>query len=114
VVGDRDASFTMFTLLWLGYTAEATAFMRWIEDLCRESESGVSLQVMHRIGSGHDLSETCLDHWEGYRGLHPVRVGNGACHQTQHDIFGELLDAVYIDNHALEQVLRAAHDGFGQ
>lgn len=94
----RDASFTMFALLQLGYTTEATAFIRWIEERCRELEPGIPLQVMYGVDGQHDLREECLEHWEGYRGSRPVRIGNGAFHQSQHDIFGELLDAVYLYN----------------
>jgi GH15 family glucan-1,4-alpha-glucosidase len=94
----RDASFTLYALMRLGYAAEATAFMRWIEDRCRELKPGNPLQVMYRIDGRHDLSETLLDHFEGYRQSRPVRVGNGACNQLQLDIYGELMDSVYLYN----------------
>jgi GH15 family glucan-1,4-alpha-glucosidase len=53
---------------------------------------------MYRINGSHDLTETTLDHWEGYRQSRPVRIGNGACDQLQLDIYGELMDSVYIFN----------------
>ena len=94
----RDASFTLYALMRLGYTEEATAFMRWIEDRCRDLEPGHPLQVMYRIDGGRDLPETTLDHFEGYLRSRPVRVGNGAATQLQLDIYGELMDSVYIYN----------------
>src|SRR5262245_515168 len=94
----RDASFTLYALMRLGYTAEAAAFMRWIEERCRELKPGNPLQVMYGIDGRHDLPETSLDHWEGYKGSRPVRIGNDAARQMQLDIYGELLDSVYIYN----------------
>ena len=94
----RDASFTVFALLRLGYTDEATAFMRWIEERCREPDPERPLQVMYRVDGSHDLPETILEHWEGYRGSRPVRIGNAASRQLQLDIYGELMDAIYLYN----------------
>jgi GH15 family glucan-1,4-alpha-glucosidase len=94
----RDASFTLYALMRLGYTGEAQAFMRWIEDRCRELEPGKPLKVMYRLDGGHDLPETVLDHFEGYRHSRPVRIGNAASDQLQLDIYGELMDSVYIFN----------------
>jgi GH15 family glucan-1,4-alpha-glucosidase len=94
----RDASFTLYALMRLGYTAEASAFMRWIEQRCRELDPGNPLQVMYGIDGRHELPESTLAHWEGYQGSRPVRVGNAAARQLQLDIYGELLDSVYIYN----------------
>jgi GH15 family glucan-1,4-alpha-glucosidase len=94
----RDASFTLYALMLLGYTAEATAFIRWIEERCRELDPGNPLQVMYRLDGGHELSESVLPHFEGYERSAPVRIGNGAQSQLQLDIYGELLDSVYIYN----------------
>jgi GH15 family glucan-1,4-alpha-glucosidase len=94
----RDASFTLFALIRLGYTEEAGSFMRWIHDRCMDLNPDGSLQIMY----GHDgrkiLTEESLAHFEGYRGSAPVRIGNGAYDQLQLDIYGELLDAVYLYN----------------
>lgn len=99
----RDSAFTLFALNRLGFTDEAAAFMRWVEQRCGElgdaSEGGAPLQVMYGVDGRHDLPEEILPHFEGYRGSAPVRIGNGACDQLQLDIYGELLDAVYLFNH---------------
>ena len=94
----RDASFTLYALIRLGYTDEAGAFMRWIEARCNELNPDGSLQIMYGIDGRHELTEHELDHLEGYRGSRPVRVGNGAYDQLQLDIYGELMDAVYLYN----------------
>ncbi len=94
----RDASFTLYALMRLGYTAEATAFMQWIEDRCAEIKPGMPLQIMYGLDGHRNLEETTLNHFEGYRGSIPVRIGNGAYRQLQLDIYGELMDSVYIYN----------------
>src|SRR5947207_1787936 len=94
----RDASFTMYALMRLGYSAEAAAFMRWIEACCAQLKPGAPLQVMYRIDGRHDLTETTLSHFKGYKNSRPVRIGNGAYDQVQLDIYGELMDSVYIYN----------------
>jgi GH15 family glucan-1,4-alpha-glucosidase len=82
----------------LGYTAEAGAFMRWVEQRCGELEPGNPLQIMYGLDGRHELPERSLENWSGYRDSRPVRVGNGAANQLQLDIYGELLDSVYIYN----------------
>jgi GH15 family glucan-1,4-alpha-glucosidase len=72
--------------------------MTWLEARCHEENPDGSLQIMYGIDGRHDLSEECLDHLDGYRGSRPVRVGNGAYNQLQLDIYGELLDSVYLYN----------------
>jgi GH15 family glucan-1,4-alpha-glucosidase len=97
----RDASFTLYALMRLGYTEEAQAFMRWMEQRCRELQPGKPLQVMYRLNGGRDLPERALKNFEGYRRSQPVRIGNAACEQLQLDIYGELLDSVLIyDKHS--------------
>ena len=92
----RDASFTLYGLIRLGYTEEAAAFMRWIEARCGELAPDGSLQVMYGIDGGHEAREEPLPHFEGYRKSSPVRIGNDACGQLQLDIYGELMDSVYL------------------
>jgi GH15 family glucan-1,4-alpha-glucosidase len=92
----RDASFTLYALIRLGYTEEAAAFMRWIEARAGELNPDGSLQIMYGIDGRHKLTEKILPHLEGYRKSSPVRVGNGAYNQLQLDIYGELMDSVYL------------------
>jgi GH15 family glucan-1,4-alpha-glucosidase len=94
----RDASFTLYSLLRIGFTEEAAAFMEWLEARCRELDEGASLQLVYGIDGRRDLTEEVLDHLEGYRGSRPVRIGNGAWNQLQLDITGELMDSVYLYN----------------
>jgi len=94
----RDASFTVYGLMRLGYTEEAAAFMSWIENRCHDCSSDGSLQIMYGLDGRRELIEERLLHWEGYAGSSPVRIGNGAAGQLQLDIYGELMDSVYIYN----------------
>lgn len=92
----RDAAFTVYALIRVGFTEEAKGFMGWLEARCQELGEGGSLNVMYRIDGRLDLKEEHLDHWEGYKGSGPVRIGNGAFDQIQLDICGELMDSVYL------------------
>jgi GH15 family glucan-1,4-alpha-glucosidase len=66
---------------------------------CEESSKGDgSLQIMYGIHGEHELTEVTLDHLDGYKKSRPVRIGNGAYNQVQLDIYGELLDTVYLSN----------------
>ncbi len=96
----RDAAFTIYGLLRVGFTREAARFMSWIEARCREldPDDGEPLAILYGIDGRRDLPEKTLDHLEGYRGSKPVRIGNGAHHQLQLDTYGPLLDAVYLYN----------------
>jgi GH15 family glucan-1,4-alpha-glucosidase len=96
----RDAAFTLYSLLTLGFTQEAEAFMGWLDTRCHESKENGSLQPMYTIDGGHDLTEYTLDYLEGYRQSGPVRIGNAAFKQKQLDIYGELMDSIFIfDKH---------------
>ena len=77
----RDASFTVYGLMRLGYTEEAAAFMSWIEDRCHDCSSDGSLQIMYGLDGRRELIEETLPHWKGYAGSSPVRIGNGAAGQ---------------------------------
>ena len=94
----RDAAFTVYGLLRVGLTDEATRFMSWIESLCRQAQPDGSLQTVYRIDGRCMLPEETLDHLEGYKGSRPVRIGNAASEQVQLDIYGELVDSVYLYN----------------
>ncbi len=94
----RDASFSVYALIRLGYTKEAGAFMNWVEKLCRDIEEHSRLGIMYSINGGRQLKENTLEHFEGYMHSSPVRVGNDAYGQLQLDIYGELLDSVFLYN----------------
>ena len=94
----RDAAFTIYGLLRIGFTEEAKKFMHWLEARCHELNPDGSLQIMYGIDGRHELQEVTLSHLDGYKGSRPVRVGNGAYNQMQLDIYGELLDSVYLYN----------------
>jgi GH15 family glucan-1,4-alpha-glucosidase len=92
----RDASFTIYAFIRLGYTEEAAAFMQWIEDRCDDLAPDGTLQTMYGLDGRRELTEFELSHLEGYKGSQPVRVGNAAYRQLQLDIYGELMDSVYL------------------
>ena len=94
----RDAAFSLYGLLRIGFTEEAAAFMDWLSEHCLADSPDGSLNLMYRIGEQTPLHEEVLEHLEGYRGSSPVRIGNDASGQFQLDIYGELLDAVYLYN----------------
>jgi GH15 family glucan-1,4-alpha-glucosidase len=94
----RDAAFTIYGLLRIGLTEEATGFMQWIDARCHEADTKQGLQIMYGIDGRTNLTETILDHFEGYKGSGPVRIGNKAHEQLQLDTYGELLDSVYLYN----------------
>ncbi|GAC69453.1 glycoside hydrolase family 15 protein [Gordonia soli] len=110
----RDTAFTLYALLRLGFTDEAGAFMNWLT--CRFDPDGKSgadgdpkndgnlekdtgpLRLMYTLDGDPPPPETRLEHWEGYRGTGPVVIGNAAADQLQLDIYGELIDSVYLFN----------------
>jgi GH15 family glucan-1,4-alpha-glucosidase len=95
----RDAAFTVYSLIRIGFTEEAGRFMEWVEARCRElNDQDGGLQVLYGIDGRGDLLEETLDHFEGYCGSAPVRIGNAAHKQFQLDIYGELMDSVYLYN----------------
>jgi len=94
----RDASFTVYSFIRLGYTKEAGAFMSWVEKICREIKGDQRMGIMYSIDGSRQLTETSLDNLEGYKGSAPVRIGNNAYSQLQLDIYGELMDSVYLYN----------------
>lgn len=94
----RDAAFTIYGLLRIGFTEEAANFMSWLDARCHELGPDGSLQIMYGLDGRHTLTEEILPHFEGYKGSGPVRIGNGAYNQLQLDIYGELLDSVYLYN----------------
>jgi GH15 family glucan-1,4-alpha-glucosidase len=97
----RDAAFTVFSLVRLGFPEEATAFIEWLAKRIDEQTGAQGpLNTMYSIDGVSDLPEFTLDNLSGYRDSRPVRVGNAASSQLQLDIYGEMMDAVYLyDKH---------------
>ncbi|MGW2486227.1 glycoside hydrolase family 15 protein [Streptomyces sp. NPDC001606] len=107
----RDASFSVYALLGLGFTEEARAFIGWLADRVKERAGGTTgpLNIMYRVDGSSDLEEQILHHWEGYAGSAPVRIGNGAATQLQLDIYGEALDSIYF---AQQRGIRVGYKGW--
>ncbi|PYC01820.1 glucoamylase [Pseudomonas koreensis] len=95
----RDASFTVYAFMRLGFVDEANHYMQWlrgrVSDCCGKP---MKLNILYAIDGQQELPETELTHLSGHGGAQPVRIGNGAYDQIQLDIFGELMDAVYLVN----------------
>ena len=89
----RDSTFALWGLYTLGFDWEASDFMHFIADMASEDHD---LQVMYGIDGRRELEESTLDHLTGYEGARPVRIGNGAYNQRQHDLWGAVLDSVYL------------------
>jgi alpha,alpha-trehalase len=90
----RDATFTLWALHALGLDWEADDFVQYVADLERNEDG--SLQIMYGITGEKDLEESILEQLKGYEGARPVRLGNGAYKQRQNDVFGAVLDSVYL------------------
>jgi GH15 family glucan-1,4-alpha-glucosidase len=94
----RDSTFSLWALHTLGFDQEAREFMRFVLSICRKDPR---LQIMYGIGGERELTEQILDHLDGYVGSRPVRIGNGAFDQRQNDVWGALLDSIYLHQKAL-------------
>jgi pentatricopeptide repeat protein len=108
----RDGSLAMHALTGLGYLEEAAKFGVWLRDRVEEdsaSNGSSPLKIMYRVDGSSDLTEETLDHFEGWRGSRPVRVGNGAASQLQLDIYGEAMDAILTGD---DVGLPIAHSGW--
>jgi pentatricopeptide repeat protein len=108
----RDASMSVHALVGLGYLDEAEQFAHWLRDRGMESKGADGsgpIKIMYRVDGSSDLTEEALDHFEGWRGSRPVRIGNGAADQLQLDIYGEAMDAILTGD---ENGLPIAHRGW--
>ncbi len=94
----RDAAFTVYAFLRVGFTDEARHYIEFLERRFRDLGGDASLQVLYGVDGRTELPETILEHLEGYKGSRPVRAGNDASRQFQLDIVGDLMDAVYLYN----------------
>lgn len=100
----RDSTFALWGLYTLGFDREADDFFFFIADACRD---GSNLQVMYGVGGERQLEESTLPHLHGYEGAVPVRIGNGAFSQRQHDVWGAVLDSVYLHVRSRERTSEA-------
>ena len=91
----RDSTFALWGLYTLGFDWEANDFFYFIADAAGEGATA-DLQIMYGIGGEKKLTERTLDHLDGYEGARPVRIGNGAYDQQQHDVWGAILDSIYL------------------
>jgi GH15 family glucan-1,4-alpha-glucosidase len=89
----RDSTFALWGLYTLGFDWEANDFFYFVADMAGGDHD---LQVMYGVGGERELSERTLDHLHGYESARPVRIGNGAYNQQQHDVWGAVLDSFYI------------------
>ena len=98
----RDATFALWGLYTLGFDREANDFFYFIHDVSRDNPD--DLQVMYGIGGERRLDESELDHLSGYGDARPVRIGNAAYQQRQHDVWGALLDSIYLHVRSRDQL----------
>ncbi len=94
----RDAAFTLYALIRLGFVEETEAFIHWLKGRLGDDAQRGPLQVMYGIDGRKELDELTLDHLSGYENSRPVRIGNAAYKQLQLDIYGEMMDAAYLAN----------------
>lgn len=94
----RDATFTLYALIRLGFVEEVEAFISWLKGRLSDDAERGPLQVMYGIDGRQKLDELTLDHLCGYESSKPVRIGNAAYQQLQLDIYGEMMDSVYLAN----------------
>lgn len=94
----RDSSFSLYAFMRLGFVEEARAFTHWLRDRLHDDAQRGPLQVMYHPDGRQELDEEVLDSLRGYKNSRPVRIGNAAYQQLQLDIYGELMDAVYLAN----------------
>jgi GH15 family glucan-1,4-alpha-glucosidase len=94
----RDASFTVYAFMRLGFVEEAEHFNRWVGGLVMKADADAPIRIMYALDGSQALDESELTHMKGYGGSRPVRIGNAAHSQVQLDVFGELMDGIYLSN----------------
>ena len=109
----RDSTFALWAFNALGFSWEANDFFRFVTDATAgaEASSGGGLQIMYGVGGEADLPEQELDHLHGYEGARPVRIGNGAFNQRQHDVWGAVVEAVHMHLRSRDQLEERAWQG---
>src|SRR6266404_8161519 len=95
----RDAAFTVYAFVRIGFTEEAAGFVKWMQDYpAKQTPAAEKIPAMFSIYGNPELPEQELKHWEGYKKSGPVRIGNAAYKQFQSDVYGEVLDSLYLYN----------------
>jgi len=107
----RDATFTLYALIRLGFVDEAEAFIDWLKGRLNDDAERGPLQVMYGVDGRQELDEVTLGHLSGYENSSPVRIGNAAYKQLQLDIYGEMMDSVYLANKYGEPISHAGWQG---
>jgi GH15 family glucan-1,4-alpha-glucosidase len=110
----RDSAFMLRSLYHLGFNWEAIEYWGFVIDAISGGDLNhkLELQIMYGIGGERDLAEKTLDHLSGYRGARPVRIGNGAWNQHQHDVWGMILDALDVQfRHGAAQIVEPVWEG---
>jgi GH15 family glucan-1,4-alpha-glucosidase len=97
----RDSTWALWGLYSLGFNWEANDFFYFVADMAEQSDD---LQIMYGVGGEHQLDEHVLDHWAGYEGARPVRVGNAAYRQRQHDVWGAVLDSIWLHTRSRDRL----------
>jgi GH15 family glucan-1,4-alpha-glucosidase len=107
----RDAAFTLYALIRLGFVDETEAFIDWLKGRMIDDAQRGPLQVMYGIDGRQKLDELTLNHFSGYENSRPVRIGNAAYKQLQLDIYGEMMDSVYLANKYGDPISHAGWQG---
>jgi alpha,alpha-trehalase len=97
----RDSTFMLWGLYTLGFDWEANDFFYFVADAAGSDDD---VQIMYGIGGEKELEEKTLDHLSGYDGARPVRIGNGAYNQRQHDVWGAVLDSLYLHTKSRDEM----------
>jgi alpha,alpha-trehalase len=97
----RDSTWALWGLYSLGFNWEANDFFYFVADMVEQSDD---LQIMYGVGGEHELDEHILDHWNGYEGARPVRIGNAAYRQRQHDVWGAVLDSIWLHTRSRDRL----------
>ena len=104
----RDSTFMLWGLYTLGFDEEANDFFYFIRDVASKTDG--EMQIMYGIGGEETLTEEMLLHLDGYEHAQPVRVGNGAYAQKQHDVWGALLDSIYLHTKSRDGLAESTWD----
>jgi alpha,alpha-trehalase len=100
----RDSTFALWGLYTIGFDQEANDFFYFVADACHSPNGMHPLQVLYGVGGEREIDESTLHDLTGYEGAQPVRIGNAAYNQEQHDVWGAFLDSIYLHTKSREQL----------